>query len=195
MTKQFKYIAYVAAMLLLCCRGPQPVSTSPFQVANRIVFHQLLAENLSEDMALATQNDEILLYFSILEQDGKTWVERHQLSFEPFLFSKRGQQLALLDSLPLASFSPKSVAVFALIELDEENSAPKIRKLLRQSLSTGRFLQHVDIREMNTLLADDDFLGLQYYPLSSLERGKRLKIRFVGRHLFDPFAYVLTIRT
>jgi len=179
MNLYLRYIASVFCLVFFSCQSTQPLLVQTFQPAEQLVFQQLLAKNLSEDMALTTMNDEVLLFFSIVEKKREIWEEQHRIDFLPFTFNKKMDHRELSDSLLLKSFSPESIAVFGLVELDEENSETKVRKVLQEFLSSGRFLKNLDFREMNTLLGDDDFLGLRHYPLNALEKGTIIEIHLI----------------
>ena len=79
--------------------------------------------------------------------------------------------------------------------IDEENSNKTVNDKLKKELLNGNFLQKVDVHHFNELLADDDFLGLQYFRTDTLKQGQKIELPFNGRHLFDRYEYTLILDT
>ncbi|MEM8908042.1 MAG: hypothetical protein AAGD05_09375 [Bacteroidota bacterium] len=162
-----------------------------------MILQRLVGNNLSEEM---TGNDEILLTVFLLYPDTTSqtekWDAKAVLAISPIEFSERGQSEILNDTLMLANNLPNEAAyVFTLVELDEFGSAPQVRQRLAKELGKGHFLKKVEGNVWNSLLADDDFLGLQFYSIDQLQELKHWNILFQGRHLFDRFDYKLVVQS
>jgi hypothetical protein len=82
---------------------------------------------------------------------------------------------------------------FFLIELDHESLPHAVDSLLINWVGESSFPANFNLLQADSLLGDDDLLGMQSYLVSDLPRLSTLV--FSGRQLFDRFVYELYFRS
>ncbi len=178
-----------------CQQKNRPSHSSGFAKGfpSTIFIQTLQVFNLSEDMSnVSTKSDEVVLNVFLLEQKKDTLVLRDYFYSPSLSFDYKGQSHAIIDSLSVGTDKENElITVFTLTELDENDSVTKVQKTLRKELLTGDFLKRIDAIHLDTILGFDDFLGMHYFRLNEMEKGKAFELEFKGRQLFDKFEYHL----
>ena len=165
-------------------------------IAKQITIESLTVLNLSEDMnELSTQNDEILLLFTLLKKETNQFKAIDNQTVGRFIFNKNGTNRKINKTVELAGHNPDSTyLIFSLVELDNENFNKTIPTIILEELIRGTFLKDFDKKRMNQLLGHDDFLDLEYRNLSTLYSGRKIIVSFKGFQMFDKFEYLLNLK-
>lgn len=161
---------------------------TPEDTIQRTVFSiqvdSLIAKDLSENMSrLSTQEDEILL-FSYLSHN--SIITQHHLS-EVITFTK--EQNKYNFNISFDKLEEADHISFFLIELDEEQVSPHLNEQCARTVQATGFPKRFDHQRLDSLLGDDDLLGMQSMSLSDCYGPVELTFR--GRQLFDPYQYQL----
>ncbi len=176
-------------LLLLFCGlavGCSP-KLSQRVIATQVRIQQLQAVNLSEDMsAMSSLQDEIFYKITFVKKEGTDFQPLDELASTTFFNSKSTQE-TIDKSYPL---SDADFLIFSLVEIDNESSESHIDEVLNEEIRKGDFLNFQKNRTViDSLLGDDDILGMKYFNLEKPIGVGRKEVKISGRHLFDKFDY------
>ena len=194
-----RFCSLFFAILLTSCSeklapGTSSVNTSKVP-ATKLWINELEGHNLSEDMSIfSTHNDEITFFSYLFRESANSFDMIEEQMFDGLKFDS----LNLVHSLDHTFDFPVTgndglIAAFVLIEMDNNGTEEKIADVLRTELASGSFLKHVDHVNLDTLIGDDDFLGLRHFDAGKLKQGELKEIRFSGLSMFDRYRYTFRI--
>jgi len=147
------------------------------------------ALNLSEDMStLSSMQDEILCKICIVEMKDTLYEIMEEFEIPMMNFNSKMKTHSISKSYNLKLGKPE-FAVFSLIELDNENSEESIHKIINKKIEEGIFLSLKSPLQIDSLIGDDDFLGMKYIDFSKLKKEGKQAMKISGRQLFDKFDY------
>lgn len=178
----------VGFLLFFSCFSTKPKPNLQRIPATHFQLRSLEAINLSEDMSpVSTKADEVLLQVDLVKR-AATKFECKTILQSSFDFSEERRTVELnLESKLLAANA--DYLVFSLVELDERNSQAKVQQVLETGVTQGLFLSQAHFFQLDTLLGDDDFLGMQFLDLSKSHFVGDYYLTIAGRQLFDKFEY------
>ncbi|MEL6972148.1 MAG: hypothetical protein AAFZ63_07815 [Bacteroidota bacterium] len=160
------------------------MKTTTQRTLKSIQLDSLVVEDLSEDMSrLSTQVDEIFL-LAFWHNDSLI----HAFRQSPMLEFSKVNPLHSLN-MPFTTTSGDDRLSCFLIELDEEQLSGQVGELCAQALFAPNFPQQFNQERLDSLIGDDDLLGMQSIRPAAIAAPQRLTFR--GRQLFDPFVYYL----
>ncbi|MFK8104570.1 MAG: hypothetical protein AB8G15_18745 [Saprospiraceae bacterium] len=190
MKNRFIPFLCVGVLLLLGCFLAKPKQTLARIPATHFQLRSLEAVNLSEDMSpVSTKADEVFLQVDLVRKEA-TRFERKTILQSSFNCSEKKRRIDL--SLAYKLHDPKAdYLVFSLVELDERNSEAKVQQVLGEGVTQGLFLSQDHFFQIDSLLGDDDFLGMQFLNLSTSYFVGKDYLTIAGRQLFDRFEYRL----
>ncbi|MEL7424750.1 MAG: hypothetical protein AAFN81_17310 [Bacteroidota bacterium] len=179
-----RWLFFAFVIITWSCQVTKPAIITPQRTLKSIQLDSLAVEDLSEDMSrLSTQVDEIFL-LAFWHNDSLIHAFRQSPMLE---FSKANPVHPL--SMPFTATSSNDRLSCFLIELDEEQLSGQVGELCSQALFAPNFPQQFNQERLDSLIGDDDLLGMQSIRPSAIEAPQRLTFR--GRQLFDPFVYRL----
>lgn len=148
----------------------------------KINFVELQCVELSENWKLmSTGDDEILILFYLLDDDG-TIVEKKHSDFMVFDSLNTLAQFSNQINIPNTSVNYSLKVI--LIEQDTDRSEQEIEDLVRININMTK-------QELKILLADDDLLDIKYLTIKNGYIKNKNELQFKGIHLFDKFEYKL----
>lgn len=183
-----KYFWYSFIIIgLSSCRAKTPVITER-QLVTKIHLDSLVVKDLSEDMSrISTQEDEIFL-FTFLHQNNEIL---RVFKTPQLIFTKRELKFSINHLLMPSEETNR--CTFFLVELDHESLPHAVDSLLIDWVRQPSFPANFNLFQADSLLGDDDLLGMQSYLTSDLPGLSPLV--FSGRQLFDRFVYELYFRS
>ncbi len=159
--------------------------------AKELHIISLEALDISENLtAFSTKQDEILF---VIHQGVPKVNNTLEISLKDYFsdleFNVDSSLINIRKSFP---FPSDRTFLFSLVELDDYDSEPFVMEQLQEHYSNTN-LNQIDIIEVDTLLNDDDFLGMKKINSNQIKKGEKKKIIFKGSHLFDKYEYHLLI--
>lgn len=145
--------------------------------------------NLSEDMStMSSLQDEIFCKISFVEKENSSFKIIEDFQIPTMRFNSKKRIHSIDKSLSLKE-SKSQYVVFSLVELDTENSNESLHKIINEKIEEGIFLNFKSPLQIDTLIGDDDFLGMKYIDLFKPKKEGKQVVKISGRQLFDKYDY------
>ncbi len=192
--KKYFLVSLLFFILVSACNRKQVNPLIPERRITKLEFLELEALELSENLTpISTKNDEIMLCIYLVENNETHLRLLRSLKYDDFIFDEKNKKKEIGDTW---HFTPKipynALLIFALVELDDTNSADKVSQLLEREILKGAFLKDKNARiNLDTLIGDDDLLALEHVSCDKLFPDHTLMTNMIGNHLFDKYKYVL----
>ncbi len=152
------------------------------------------ALNLSEDMStMSSLQDEVFCKICFVKKSDSSFEIVNEIQLSTMRFNSKTRTRSIDKSLSLKSNQFQYV-VFSLVELDTENSNESLHKIINEKIEEGIFLNFKSPLQIDSLIGDDDFLGMKYIDLSKPKREGKQAVKISGRQLFDKFDYRIHYR-
>lgn len=150
--------------------------------------------NLSEDMStMSSLQDEIFCKISIVEKSDSSFEIVSEIQLPTMRFNSKTRTHSIEKSLTLKNNNSQYV-IFSLVELDVENSNESLHQIINKKIEEGVFLNIKSPLQIDSLIGDDDFLGMKYIDLSKPKREGKQAVKISGRQLFDKYDYRIYYR-
>ncbi len=184
-------ILWLLLMLFGC--SPKNKIVVDFQPTH-FKIESIEALNLSEDMStMSSLQDEIFCKICFVEKSASSFEIVNEIQLSTMRFNSKTRTHSIEKSLTLKNSNAQYV-VFSLVELDTENSNESLHKIINKKIEEGIFLNFKSLLKIDTLIDDDDFLGMKYIDLSKPKKEGKQAVKISGRQLFDKFDYRIYYR-
>lgn len=182
------YSLFVVFLLLFGCSPKSNSFVVEFQ-PTLFKLESIKALNLSEDMStMSSLQDEIFCKICFVAKTDSTFEITNEFQLSTMRFNAKNTVQSIEKSLNLKN-SKVQYIVCSLVELDTEGNNKQLDKTITQSIEKGIFLTLNSPLQIDTLIGDDDFLGMKYIDLSKPQKAGKQRIKISGRQLFDKFDY------
>ncbi len=156
--------------------------------AETVSILRLETSDISENLSpFSTKNDEIVI-----------WIHNYDIQNTAIVETFRSPTLEFDDSNPIREIQKgignSGIHIITLVELDEYDSQASVADKLLSYYQEGNIGDKINWPEVDSLLADDDYLGRQVIKSEDIRKDKMLTVRFKGSHLFDKYDYKLILK-
>ena len=173
--------------LLLSC-SPKNSSVIDFH-PKTLKIESIEGLNLSEDMSsMSSMQDEILCKITLVTKINNAFQIEEEATIPILKFNSKTKRHSIEQSFDLKE-SLNRYLVFSLVEIDNENSSQVLNETLSDEIKKGTFLNLQSSLQIDTLIGDDDFLGMKFIDFSKVPKPGRRAIKISGRQLFDKYDY------
>lgn len=188
----FKLLLFITIILFLFNCGTHQLNKSNLPADSFNIF-SLETFNISENLTpISTQNDEVFFMMNLIQENEHKFKIKDGLILKELLFDSLKTSYSFNNQL----FELENIdyIVFSLVELDDYDSHSKIERILKEKIEEGIFLERINKTDMDSILSNDDFLGMKYLRRDRIFKEKEIELKITGMQLFDKYDYRIKLK-